>query len=36
MGAISGTVVSLQQVQAAEHEARRRAEEAIKSYALTN
>ena len=36
MGAVSGTVVSLQQVHAAEQEARRRAEEAVKSHTLTN
>jgi len=33
--AMTGTVASLQQVHAAESEARRRAEEAVKSHQLT-
>jgi 1-deoxy-D-xylulose-5-phosphate reductoisomerase len=36
VGAMAGSVESLQQVHAAEHEARRRAEDAVKSHALTN
>ena len=35
VGAVAGTVASLQQVHAAEYEARRRAEEAVKSHELT-
>jgi 1-deoxy-D-xylulose-5-phosphate reductoisomerase len=35
VGGMSGPVVSLQQVHAAEHDARLRAEEAVKSHALT-
>jgi 1-deoxy-D-xylulose-5-phosphate reductoisomerase len=34
-GEMTGTVASLQQVHAAEYEARRRAEEAVKSHELT-
>jgi 1-deoxy-D-xylulose-5-phosphate reductoisomerase len=36
VGALPGPVTSLQQVHAAEQEARRRAEESVKSHALTN
>jgi 1-deoxy-D-xylulose-5-phosphate reductoisomerase len=36
LGALAGPAVSLQQVDAAEGEARRRAEEAVKSHTLTN
>jgi 1-deoxy-D-xylulose-5-phosphate reductoisomerase len=36
VGALPGPVTSLQQVHAAEREARRRAEEAVKSHVLTN
>jgi len=36
VGAGPGPITSLQQVHAAEHEARLRAEEAVKNYALTN
>jgi 1-deoxy-D-xylulose-5-phosphate reductoisomerase len=36
VGRMPGTVGALQEIQAAEHEARRRAEESVKSYALTN
>ncbi len=36
VGTMAGAVESLQQVHAAEHEARHRAEEAVKSHSLTN
>ena len=35
-GALAGRVESLQQVQAADREARRRADEAVQRHALTN